>query len=108
MRHSRCGPDDVSAATSQLYCASFAAHSRHVNRALLGRLPIASSDLRASENWLQTIGIDNPDGVALVIAALWPNYGQEFQEIARGWRGRRGPVARLIQNLTQATTRGTI
>ena len=79
-----------------------------LTRAELDNLPIGAGDLVAASERLKAAGVEDPDGVACVIGALWPTYGQDLLEVASSWRGRPGAVARLVQKLAEPRDEGTI
>jgi ppGpp synthetase/RelA/SpoT-type nucleotidyltranferase len=81
---------------------------RRLTPAELERLPIDAAELEAARARLLAAGIDEVDGVGLVVGALWPIYGDDFVEIAAGWKGRPGPIARLLRALSRAATEGRI
>lgn len=79
-----------------------------VTPALISRLPLDPQDFIHAEARLAAAGIESRDDVSVVISALWPTYSADFVEIARNWRGRPGPTARLVQKLEAARRTGTI
>ena len=81
---------------------------KELTRAELDKLPLDAGQLDEAARRLHTAGAQDEDGVALVISALWPNYGPDFLEIAKGWRGRPGRVSRLLQTLAEAGKEGRI
>jgi ppGpp synthetase/RelA/SpoT-type nucleotidyltranferase len=79
-----------------------------VTPALIDRLPLDPQTLVDAQARLVASGIESPDDVSIVISALWPTFRADFVEIARNWRGRPGPTARLLQKLEAARIAGTI
>lgn len=79
-----------------------------LTRADLDRLPLDVEDLEGASNRLHSATIGDADDIALVISALWPLYGRDFSEIAHSWRGRPGPVARIVLVLESAQGKGSI
>lgn len=79
-----------------------------LTRAELDNLPINGDDLIVAAERLRAVGVEDPDGVACVIGALWPTYGEDLLEVASSWRGRPGAVARLVQKLAEPRAEGTI
>jgi ppGpp synthetase/RelA/SpoT-type nucleotidyltranferase len=79
-----------------------------LTRGALDQLPLDEQDLDHAVARLGAAGVVDFDGVGLVVAALWPTYGQDFVEIASSWRGRPGSLLRLLHALQQAQANGRI
>jgi ppGpp synthetase/RelA/SpoT-type nucleotidyltranferase len=74
-----------------------------LTRAELDKLPLDATILDGTaDDRLSIAGIEDRDGVARVVSALWPSYGADFLDVASSWRGRPGPVSRLLQALAHA------
>jgi ppGpp synthetase/RelA/SpoT-type nucleotidyltranferase len=82
---------------------------REVTPAGLDKLPLGSADLDGAAARLRAAGMGDPgNDVALVVVALWTLYRPEFIQMARSWRGRRGPVGRLVHTLDKMAQEGRI
>jgi hypothetical protein len=82
---------------------------RDVTPALLQGLPLDQANIEAGEAGLAEGGLFLPDDdVGLVVAALWPQFGNDFTEVVSAWAGRPGPVNRVVRGLAEAAKKGKI
>jgi len=82
---------------------------REVTRAELDKLPLQAGDLAAAADRLRNAGLTvSEHDAGIVVSALWPAYGEDFIDVVGSWRGKRGPVARLVRALDEAKKRGRI
>ena len=82
---------------------------REVTPAVLHKLPLGSSELTSAGALLTSAGSQVvANDLALVVAALWPQYGADFLEVVKSWRGKPGPLSRIVRALDKATLEGKI
>lgn len=82
---------------------------REVTLAQLQRLPLDATDIELGIDRLAKAGITAAnDDVAVVVAALWPMWGDDFRDLVSEWWGRPGPLNRAVRGLAEAAKRGTI
>lgn len=82
---------------------------REVTPTVLHNLPLNARDLASAQSLLVTAG--NPvasDDLALVVAALWHQYGADFLEVVRSWPGKPGPLSRIVRALDKVASEGKI
>jgi ppGpp synthetase/RelA/SpoT-type nucleotidyltranferase len=78
---------------------------REVTPAALDKLPLAPANLADGAALLAKAGISAADDdLGIVVAALWPQYGADFVEVVKSWRGKTGRLSRLVRALDQAAT----
>ena len=79
-----------------------------VTRAALDELPLDGADLERAKERLEAAETRDTDGVASIVSALWEVLGSEFTEHTSRWKGRPGPVARCVTDLSEASRVGRI
>jgi ppGpp synthetase/RelA/SpoT-type nucleotidyltranferase len=80
---------------------------RELTLTTLDGLPLSEADLNDASARLEAANVTQRDEVALVVSAMWPAYQEDFSDVVGSWRGRPGPVVRLLQTLRRAQD-GTI
>jgi hypothetical protein len=82
---------------------------REVTPAELDKLPLSASDLDHGRERLARSGkpVQEHD-LAQVVGALWGLYGADFAELVKTWKGKPGPLRRLVQALEQAAAEGKL
>lgn len=82
---------------------------REVTPAALHKLPLADEDLNGAQELLEKAGqLTGANDLALVVAALWRLYGRDFVEVVRSWRGKPGPLSKLVRTMDKAATKAKI
>jgi len=82
---------------------------REVTAIELYRLPLSAADFEAADRLLNRVGESGgPERLGLVIAALWPLYGEEFFEIVERRLGRPSSLARTVRALNRAVQEGRL